>query len=69
MSAIAHVPGATWAAAHRAVVLALTVVLMAAAVTVAALLLAGGSTDASPAGPAIPSVEDTCSGARVGSPC
>jgi len=70
MTAIAHVPGATWAATHRALVLfaAVAVVLLAAAGTAAVLLMTGDETATGTPGP-LDSWTDTCVGAPVGSAC
>ena len=69
MSAIAHVPGAGWAAAHRALFLVLALVVVAAAVALAVVLTAQGSTAGSTVLPDLPSYDDGCTGATAGSAC
>jgi hypothetical protein len=68
MTATAHLPATTWAAAHRAVLSLLTVIVLAVAVTLAVVLLTRDSTAGSVL-PDLPAYEDTCAGAMVGSPC
>jgi hypothetical protein len=71
MSAIAHVPGATWAAAHRALFLALALVVVAVAVTLAVFLTTRTTTADSGTTPVpeLPRYEDTCRGYTPGNPC
>jgi hypothetical protein len=71
MSAIAHVPGATWAAAHRA--LSLTLVLFLSVVTdvvtLAVLLTTQTPTSGSTPVPELPRSEDVCPGWTPGYLC
>lgn len=73
MSAIAHLPGPAWAAAHRTAVIVLAVVLLTAGVLLAVVLLTGDTTATAPPAartfPDLPAYEDTCSDARVGAAC
>ena len=71
MSAIAHLPGATWAAAHRALVLVLALLVVTAAVTLAVLLATRTSTAGSGPTlvPELPRYEDVCPGYTPGTPC
>jgi hypothetical protein len=69
MSAIAHVPGASWAVAHRALFLALALVVVAAAVALAVVLTTQGSTAGSTVLPSLPSYDDGCAGAAAGTAC
>jgi len=67
MSALAHASPATWAHAHRLLLLlTLAVVLVAATVTV---VLLTRDTTAATTLPDLPSYEDPCFGAPVGSAC
>jgi hypothetical protein len=71
MSAIAHLPGATWAAAHRALLLVLAVLVVTAAVTLAVLLATRTSTSGSGTTPVqeLPRHEDVCPGYTPGTLC
>jgi hypothetical protein len=67
MSAIAHLPGATWAAAHRALLLAVFVVTVT--VTLAVLLTTRTSTSGSTPVPELPPSQDVCPGWTPGTLC
>ena len=72
MSAIAHLPGRTWAATHSVLVLVLglALVLVAIAVTSTVLLLGRDTTAGAPSiGGGSDAFVDTCFGAPVGSAC
>ncbi|WP_369137459.1 hypothetical protein [Modestobacter versicolor] len=68
MSAVAHVPGAAWAATHRLVVLALVTALVAAVVVLAVVLLTGDATVAGTS-PTLPAHDAGCAGARPHTAC
>jgi hypothetical protein len=73
MSAIAHVPGATWAAAHRALSLALVLFLSVVTDVATLAVLLTTQTPTSGSGttpvPELPRYEDTCRGYTPGTPC
>ena len=69
MSAIAHVPGAAWAAAHRALLLIIALSLVTVAVTLAVLLTTRTSTSGSTSVSELPRSEDVCPGWTPGYLC
>jgi Flp pilus assembly protein protease CpaA len=69
MSAIAHVPGAAWASAHRALLLIIAVSVVTVAVTLAVLLTTRTPTSGSTPVPELPRSEDVCPGWTPGYLC